>query len=60
MTLKNHIGFYVLLAMSFTLVWAFSDSNRATFPWYVGPSAAILVGSIVEIFGWTYFYFFRT
>lgn len=59
MTLKNHFGFYVLLAMTFTLFWAVSERNREEFPWYVGPGAAFLIASIVEVFGWTYYYFFR-
>jgi cytochrome b len=58
MTLKMHIGFFVLLSMALTLIWGLREDLREDFKWYVPTGAALMVVSVVEPFIWIFWWFF--
>ena len=75
-SVKMHIGFYVLIQMAFFTLWFLHDFTlwflrdyklwfldgykRIEFPWYAPLFASVLMCSIIEVFGWAIYFFFFT
>lgn len=58
MVIKTHIGLFILIAMSYTMLWGLRDDLQRDYEWYVPTLAAFLTTIVVEIFGWVIYYFF--
>lgn len=58
MTLKMHIGFFILLTMTIQLMWVADDKLKNNFKWYLPILASVIITAILEAYLWTVLFFF--
>ena len=57
-TLKNHVGIAVFCVLFMYMVYLFSDSKREEYEWYVPFVSGVLIFGIIEMFLWSFWFFF--
>ena len=58
MTLKAHIGVYLLFAMALSVMRWLNDDMVRKYEWYIPFSSAAILFSVAEAFGWVFWWAF--